>query len=72
MVWQERSRTIVMLTRLKENNEARRHLALLFPSVLLLAPNFKMSVGVPEMRAVLAPAEGGEDKGGEGRARGGQ
>lgn len=31
-----------------------------------------MSVGFPEMWAVLATAAGGEDKGGEGRARGGQ
>lgn len=28
MVWQERSRIIVMLTRLKENNEVRRRLTL--------------------------------------------
>lgn len=50
MVWQERSRVIVMLTRLKENNEVRRRFALSFPSVFILAPNFKMSAGsVPEM-----------------------
>lgn len=39
MVWQERSRIIVMLTRLKENNEVRRRVA---PSVVpFSSPNLK-------------------------------
>lgn len=72
MVWQERSSIIVMVTRLKENNEVRRHdssspLCPVLDSGLVL----KVSVGlIPEVRAVLAAAKGNEE--GEGGRGGGR
>lgn len=40
MVWQERSSIIVMLTRLKENNEVMRNSSVVPPLILFLTPFF--------------------------------